>query len=155
MSWYWFGILVTPEGHVKFRQVHARPAGGGWIVETWSKGIAGKLWRVRWVAGYDSFELAVQKLRETVSQWCGGYTLIEEGESPRIEYEEVREAPAGAASPDWWTAILQVDPDAGAGEVKRAFRRRAMETHPDRGGDAEEFKRVYAAWEHAKTTKGW
>jgi DnaJ-class molecular chaperone len=32
-------------------------------------------------------------------------------------------------------------------DIKRAFRKRALETHPDRGGDAAEFRRVQRAYE--------
>lgn len=42
--------------------------------------------------------------------------------------------------------VLKVKKGASAKEVRRAHRRRAMETHPDRGGSAEEFKLVSAAW---------
>lgn len=44
-------------------------------------------------------------------------------------------------------AILQIDDDADADEIRRAYRRRAKETHPDRGGSEAEFKRVQAAYE--------
>lgn len=43
--------------------------------------------------------------------------------------------------------ILSVDPDADEAETKRAYRRRAKETHPDQGGSAREFQRVKAAYE--------
>jgi curved DNA-binding protein CbpA len=40
---------------------------------------------------------------------------------------------------------LGVERDASASDIKRAHRRRAMETHPDRGGDGDEFHRVSRA----------
>ena len=43
--------------------------------------------------------------------------------------------------------VLGVDPDADDAELKRAYRRRAKEAHPDRGGSVEEFQRVKAAYE--------
>ncbi|PSQ15346.1 ferredoxin [Halobacteriales archaeon QS_8_69_73] len=43
--------------------------------------------------------------------------------------------------------VLHVDPDADDAELKRAYRRRAKEAHPDRGGSVEEFRRVKAAYE--------
>lgn len=43
--------------------------------------------------------------------------------------------------------ILDLDPSADRAAVKRAYRERVKETHPDRGGDEEEFKRVTAAYE--------
>jgi len=43
--------------------------------------------------------------------------------------------------------LLNVAPDATPEELKRAYRQRASATHPDKGGDEEEFKRVAAAYE--------
>ena len=43
--------------------------------------------------------------------------------------------------------VLGVDPDADDAELKRAYRRRAKEAHPDQGGSVEEFQRVKAAYE--------
>lgn len=44
--------------------------------------------------------------------------------------------------PDDLYAVLGVAPDATPDEIKRAYRRRARESHPDAGGDEEEFKAV-------------
>jgi DnaJ-domain-containing protein 1 len=44
-------------------------------------------------------------------------------------------------------ATLGVDPDADDEAVRRAYRERVKETHPDRGGDEERFKQVTAAYE--------
>ncbi len=43
--------------------------------------------------------------------------------------------------------VLRVDPDADDDELRRAYRRRAKEAHPDQGGSVEEFQRVKAAYE--------
>ncbi|MFA4895017.1 J domain-containing protein [Microbacterium sp.] len=43
--------------------------------------------------------------------------------------------------------VLGVDPTATADEIKRAFRLRLRETHPDAGGDAAAFIQVQRAWE--------
>lgn len=47
--------------------------------------------------------------------------------------------------------VLGIDRKVGYDEAKKAFRKRALETHPDRhGGDKlkeEEFKKVYRAWQ--------
>ncbi|WP_418284979.1 J domain-containing protein [Halorubrum sp. DTA46] len=47
-------------------------------------------------------------------------------------------------------AELDVARDADAGEVKRAYRERAKETHPDQGGDEEAFRRVREAYATAQ-----
>ena len=44
-------------------------------------------------------------------------------------------------------AVLGVDRDADDETIKRAYRRRAKEPHPDRGGSDAEFKRVKDAYE--------
>ncbi|MCK3769294.1 J domain-containing protein [Microbacterium aerolatum] len=43
--------------------------------------------------------------------------------------------------------VLGVDPSATAEEIKRAFRLRLRQTHPDAGGDASTFIQVQRAWE--------
>jgi molecular chaperone DnaJ len=43
--------------------------------------------------------------------------------------------------------ILGVDRDADDATIKRAYRRRARECHPDAGGDEEEFKQVTHAYQ--------
>lgn len=47
-------------------------------------------------------------------------------------------------------AILGVDRDATEEDIKRAYRRRARESHPDTGGDESEFKRLTTAYEVLK-----
>lgn len=42
--------------------------------------------------------------------------------------------------------MLGIDPGADDAEVVRAYRRRVKETHPDRGGSADAFQRVQAAY---------
>ncbi len=43
--------------------------------------------------------------------------------------------------------VLGVDPGAGQEDLRRAFRSRLRQTHPDTGGDAAMFVRVQRAWE--------
>ena len=46
--------------------------------------------------------------------------------------------------------ILGVGREAGEDEIKRAYRRKARELHPDAGGDSEAFKELTAAYEVLK-----
>ncbi len=55
----------------------------------------------------------------------------------------------GSRQPDW-AEVLGVDCKDGKAEIEKAYRRRALETHPDRGGDPEDFKAVQVAWEMAQ-----
>lgn len=45
---------------------------------------------------------------------------------------------------------LDLPPDASQADVKHAYRERVKETHPDSGGDEEEFKRVNRAYDTLK-----
>ena len=49
--------------------------------------------------------------------------------------------------------VLGVDPSATDDEIKRAFRLRLRQTHPDAGGDAADFIRVQRAWELVGTAE--
>ncbi|WP_115862750.1 J domain-containing protein [Halorussus litoreus] len=60
--------------------------------------------------------------------------------------EENRIDPGAAAF-----AILGVPQGATLAEVKRAYRERVKEVHPDHGGDREEFQRVREAYTAAKS----
>lgn len=48
--------------------------------------------------------------------------------------------------------ILGIEPSATQEEIKTAFRRKAMRTHPDRGGSDEEFRAVVKAYETLQRT---
>jgi molecular chaperone DnaJ len=48
--------------------------------------------------------------------------------------------------------ILGVGKDASADEIKKAFRKAAVEHHPDRGGDEAKFKEINEAYEVLKDT---
>jgi molecular chaperone DnaJ len=48
--------------------------------------------------------------------------------------------------------VLGVSKDASADEIKKAFRRAAVEHHPDRGGDETKFKELNEAYEVLKDT---
>ena len=49
--------------------------------------------------------------------------------------------------------VLGVRQDASDAELRRAYRRSLRETHPDTGGNPEEFHRVQRAWEQIGTTQ--
>lgn len=46
--------------------------------------------------------------------------------------------------------VLGVKKDASADEIKKAFRKKAVQLHPDKGGDEKEFKEVGEAYEVLK-----
>eukprot|EP00316_Scyphosphaera_apsteinii_P026084 CAMPEP_0119313258 /NCGR_PEP_ID=MMETSP1333-20130426/28516_1 /TAXON_ID=418940 /ORGANISM="Scyphosphaera apsteinii, Strain RCC1455" /LENGTH=124 /DNA_ID=CAMNT_0007318059 /DNA_START=53 /DNA_END=423 /DNA_ORIENTATION=- len=43
--------------------------------------------------------------------------------------------------------LLGVAPDCSQADLKRAWRRVSLQNHPDRGGDAEQFKRLNEAYQ--------
>jgi hypothetical protein len=49
----------------------------------------------------------------------------------------------------WWD-VLGVSANARLAEIEAAYRRRRSETHPDRGGNADDFDAVQRAYEQAK-----
>lgn len=52
--------------------------------------------------------------------------------------------PENAGGVRWWE-VLRVASSATRDEIQAAYKARAMETHPDAGGDVEEFQRVNEA----------
>jgi hypothetical protein len=48
-------------------------------------------------------------------------------------------------------AVLGVDDDASSTDLRRAYRKRLRETHPDTGGAADQFDAVQRAWEQIGT----
>lgn len=50
--------------------------------------------------------------------------------------------------------VLGVDRDAGEDEIRRAYRQRAKETHPDQGGTRRQFRLVKAAYEELSAGGG-
>ena len=43
--------------------------------------------------------------------------------------------------------ILNIDKTATADDIKSAFKKKAMHCHPDKGGNADEFKKVNEAYQ--------
>ena len=43
--------------------------------------------------------------------------------------------------------ILGIEKNASESQIKKAFRKKAIKTHPDRGGDIEKFKKLSEAYE--------
>jgi hypothetical protein len=50
-----------------------------------------------------------------------------------------------APSSAW--SVLGLEPGASAADIRRAFHDRALESHPDQGGDATQFRAVMRAYE--------
>lgn len=84
--------------------------------------------------------------------WARAWMRVLRGQAPwpsRASTMSRGEVAASSPPGSIW-ATLGVPRSATLEDVKAAYRKRALETHPDHGGDAEEFKRVVRAWREAQ-----
>lgn len=94
------------------------------------------------------------KLTEIESSWARAWSNILIGKEPwpaSSHASATDEAPKARAATNatsiWQT--LGLGSSATLTEIKQAYRARALQTHPDRGGSAEEFRAVQSAYESA------
>jgi hypothetical protein len=82
----------------------------------------------------------------TEPYWARAWNRVLRGERPppRRAPRAPGKKPAGPRSA--WTT-LGLAPGATLAEVRKAFRQLALETHPDHGGDADDFRAVQNAYE--------
>jgi len=98
-------------------------------------------------------KIAGRHLTVVEPHWARAWNRVLRGDVP--EPPPAREAPpTSRARPETLSAweVLGLAPDSDAAEIKRAYRRRALETHPDRGGSEAAFVRVQRAYD--KLAKG-
>jgi len=95
----------------------------------------------------DAMRVANRHLVLIEPHWAHAWNRILRGEAPPPppSARPLRERQVSAQVSAW--AVLGLAPDADAIAVKRAFRQRALETHPDRGGEAAQFREVQRAYE--------
>jgi hypothetical protein len=113
------------------------------------------------VGGWDEWEWTDRRWREFEREYAGGAPGDDAGDGSGATGGGTRQRTRGRADgarghgrrrPDPRAArareVLGVDPDADAEAIRRAYRERVKETHPDRDGDPEAFKRVRWAYEY-------
>jgi len=92
------------------------------------------------------------KLTEIESSWARAWSNILIGKEPwsaaHAASDEAPKARTLANATSIWQT-LGLEPNATLTEIKRAYRSRALETHPDRGGAAEDFRKLQSAYESA------
>ncbi|GMV19796.1 MAG: hypothetical protein AMXMBFR56_80200 [Polyangiaceae bacterium] len=97
---------------------------------------------------------AGMRLAEIDALWAKAWMRILRGQHPwpskasREPRAARREKPTDAQVSIW--AVLGVSPSVTDEELRTAYRKKALETHPDRGGDAAAFRRVVAAYAEAR-----
>jgi len=93
------------------------------------------------------------KLTEIESSWARAWANVLVGKDPwpSARAESGHEAPKARTTANATSVWQTLGLEAGATvlEIKRAYRARALQTHPDRGGSAEEFRAVQSAYESA------
>lgn len=116
--------------------------------------------RTREEALAEAEKAAGAKLVEIEAVWAKAWTRVLRGEPAFFEKSEAARAneaheetkPSPKAKPEGprsvWE-VLDLPPSASAEEVKRAYRKKALETHPDRGGNEAAFREVQRAYELA------
>jgi hypothetical protein len=87
------------------------------------------------------------------ASWARAWSRVLQGESPWPSNDRQASAPPRPAArsdhePSIWS-VLGLAARANLEEVKAAYRRRALELHPDRGGRAEDFRGLQTAYEEA------
>jgi len=97
---------------------------------------------------------ASHPLLEIEGSWARAWANVLEGKPPwagqRARADTSHAAPArnAANQPSIW-ATLGLTAHAPSAEIKSAYKKRALETHPDRGGSATDFRALHAAYQTA------
>jgi len=97
--------------------------------------------------------VARRQLSTAPPYWARAWNRILRGEPPFTARElAAASAPKGEraprpVSPESASNVLGVQSGANVDELRKAYRKRALETHPDRGGHAEAFLAVQRSYE--------
>lgn len=81
--------------------------------------------------------------------WARAWTRVMRGERPPKRPAEARTTKRPPDRSAW--DVLGISRDATLDEIKRAYRIRVRETHPDHGGNVDEFRLVQRAYERLST----
>lgn len=95
---------------------------------------------------------AGRPLSPTDPMWARAWIQILRGQTPTFPKahppKTATDAPRAAARSVW--AILGVEQGVTLEELRAAYRKRALETHPDHGGDVEAFRALIEAYAEAR-----
>lgn len=103
----------------------------------------------------DRFEKVWQNVRALALSIEALRALERHGSSAILEraFRGFAALPASVVTERPWYVVLGVPPDASWDLIEGAWRARALSSHPDKGGSAEAFQLVTAAWEEAKRNR--
>ena len=85
---------------------------------------------------------------------AGRYTFIHDDAFPGA-FGGVYDRPPAPLRTAGPCAVLGLAEGCDEGEARAAYRRLALECHPDRGGDAGRMATVNAAWDELRRERGW
>jgi hypothetical protein len=99
----------------------------------------------------DAERVAGRHLTLIEPHWARAWNKVLRGEAsptppPSAEERALARPRERAQVSSPWT-LLELEPGATSAEIKRAYRKRALETHPDQGGDADSFRQVHRAYQ--------
>lgn len=99
----------------------------------------------------DAEAAAQRKLTIIDPHWARAWKSVLRGQTPSAPptadaRAKRRSSRAAATTPSHWS-VLGLEPGAPLTDVKQAYRKRALQTHPDQGGDADLFRATQHAYE--------
>jgi len=132
---FWAAWWTGEPSHAPFRKPDASNGGA----------------RTRDEALREAERVAQRRLTLVDPHWARAWKSILRGEVPVAPAESAPKAPRNrprpaAAGLSAWS-VLGLPPGSSLLELKRAFRKKALETHPDQGGDPDAFRAVQRAYE--------
>ena len=87
--------------------------------------------------------------------WAHAWNRVLRGEAPpKPPSPRAPRPPRAATHPATAWEVLGLAPGADLDAIKRAYRQRALETHPDRGGDEARFLEIQRAYERLLARRG-
>ncbi len=104
-------------------------------------------------ARWEAERVAGRALTVAPAYWARAWNRVLRGEAP-FTPREIKASTSGGpkpapreAPPKSASTVLGVEPGASTDAFRRAYKKRALETHPDRGGTAEAFRAVQQSYE--------
>lgn len=95
-----------------------------------------------------------QEIVDGMAAYLDSIPRPEEVPAPEVEQEPAAEEVAAAEPARRWWHILGISPNADRREISIAFRKLAMEYHPDKGGDQARMAEINAARDEAMDSAG-